>query len=70
MQQRLRQLRVWDPRLLWLAAVDVIGTLLLISFLIVGHHQPTVRVWAVLMWVVIVPGIPAAAKWRYRWQHP
>jgi hypothetical protein len=47
--QRLRQWRIWDLRLLWVAAVDLVGTVLLISFLFTGHHHPVVCVWAALV---------------------
>jgi hypothetical protein len=67
-RQWLMQWRISDPRLVWVAAVDVIGTLLLIIFLLTGHHDPVLRVWAVLAWVMVVPGT-AVVKWRYR-QHP
>jgi hypothetical protein len=63
----VRQWRIADPRLLWVAAVDVVGTLLLVVFLLTGHHDPVVRVWAVLVWVMVVPG-SAVVKWQYR-QH-
>jgi hypothetical protein len=51
-----------------LGAVDVVCTLLLISFLLTGHHHLVLRLLAVLAWAVIVPGMPAAAKWQRR-QH-
>jgi hypothetical protein len=62
--------RTWDFRLLWLGAVDVVCTLCLIDFLLTGHHHLVVRVWAMLAWAVIVPGIsaPAIVKMRRR-QH-
>ena len=47
--------RTWDFRLLWLGAVDVVCTLLLIGFLLTGHHHLVVRVLAVLAWAVVVP---------------
>jgi len=58
--------RTWDFRLLWLGAVDVVCTLLLIGFLLTGHHHLVVRVLAVLAWAVVVPGMsaPAIAKMR------
>jgi hypothetical protein len=57
-------------RLLWLGAVDVVCTLLLIDFLLTGRHHPVVLVWVVLAWAVVVPGIsaPAIVKLRRR-QH-
>jgi hypothetical protein len=60
--------RTWDPRLVWLGAVDVVCTLWLIYFLLSGHHHAVVQVWAVLAWTVVVPGIPAIVKMRRR-QH-
>ncbi len=66
MRERLRQWRVWDPRLLWLAVVDVFATLLLASFLLTGHHSAAGRGWIVLGWAAVVVVIsPALAKmWR------
>jgi hypothetical protein len=66
----LRQWRSWDPRLLWRAVVDVLATLLLISFLLTGHHQAVARVWAVLAWVVIVAAISAPGVKTWLRQRP
>jgi hypothetical protein len=58
--------RTQDPRLLWLAAADVACTLWLMYFLLTGHHYLAVRVWAVLAWAVVVPGIPVIVRMAHR----
>ncbi len=58
----------WDLRVVWWTAVSVAGTAFLAGFLVTGHHELLLTVWAVLMWVLVVPGIPAVVKWQQRRQ--
>lgn len=44
------------------------GQAFLAGFLVTGHHELLLTVWAVLMWVLVVPGIPAVVKWQQRRQ--
>jgi hypothetical protein len=66
MGQWLVRWRTWNPRLLWLGAVDIAGTVSLILFLLSGHHQVALKVWAVLVWLAFVPAvtIPELARMR------
>jgi hypothetical protein len=65
--QRLRQWRSWDPRLLWLAVVDVLATLLLANFGLTGHHSAAALAWTALGWVAIVAVItPALVRMWHR----
>jgi hypothetical protein len=68
MAQWLIRWRTWNPRLLWLAAVDIAATVLLILFLLAGHHHLAVKAWAVLAWVAFVPAVTVPELIRMRRQ--
>jgi len=40
----------------------------LFDFVLTGHHHLVVRVWAVLAWAVVVPGMSALAIVKMRHQ--
>ncbi len=49
--------RSWDPRLAWVGAVDIAGTLLLLGYVLGGHDRAALTVVVVLAWLAVVPAI-------------
>jgi hypothetical protein len=64
--QWLARWRTWDLRLAWVGAVDIAGTLLMIDYLLGGHHRAALRAVVVLAWVVVVPAITFGEVVRVR----
>jgi hypothetical protein len=55
--QRLARWRTWDLRLAWVVAVDIAATLLMLDYVLGGHHRAALRAVVVLAWVAAVPAI-------------
>jgi hypothetical protein len=66
MRRWLNRWRAWDPLLLWVAAIDVGATLLMINYLVGGHHSAALRAVVIVGWVAVVPAVTRKEVVRLR----